>query len=82
MNSATMTPQERLEASQEDGSVLYIWRCTRNACYPQGSVGYDDLSARASHYVYGYTWLEAFKQMTEFYPHDIEGFTCTKFAEK
>lgn len=59
---------------------ISVYRCTRNECYPQGCLGYDNLAARASHYVNATSKADAMKQMFQMFPHDVMGFTIEPWA--
>lgn len=80
MNSAEMTQTEMIKAVQDDTTDTYMWRCTRNECYPRGCNGFSDLSIRAGHYIYACTWFDALKQMIDLFPHDTQGFTCERYG--
>jgi hypothetical protein len=73
----TLTYSEHVEIAQDDSSGVKQWRCTRNAMYPVGTIGYFDLSRRVSHYIYAYNAFGAMVQMSHLYPHDVTGFTVT-----
>lgn len=78
INTAQLTATDLTEGTQDDSSTSYQWRCTRNEMYPQGTIGYSDLSSRVGHYVYAYTWFDAMVQMINMFPHDVAGFTVTR----
>ena len=57
------------------------YRLTRNQMYPEGCMGFTDLSARQGHYIDAENAAEALEKMHQRYPDDWKGFTCVLWAE-
>lgn len=58
------------------------YRCTRNWCYAQGTLGATDTSARQGHYIQAETKEEALARMAEKFPDEKEaGFTAELWRE-
>ena len=57
---------------------LSTYRCTISDLYPQGSIGYDDLTARQGVYIVAASVYDAQEGMKRLYPQ-YETFTATLF---
>ncbi len=58
-----------------ENETLNEYRCTRNSLYREGSIGYNDMSARDGHYILAYNRDGALRQMMLRYPNEVD-FTC------